>query len=115
MRESTLRLYPNSRTTAIVRGSVFFANGLELRVFEYLDLSDGEIFDYSYTFYQGERKIRWYDPQPHPNRPELTATFPHHYHEEPAIKNNRKPAPGISFDAPNLPGLIEVCMRLREE
>lgn len=110
-----MRLYPNSRTTAIVRGSVFFANGLELRVFEYLDLSDGEIFDYSYTFYQGERKIRWYDPQPHPNRPELTATFPHHYHEEPAIKNNRKPAPGISFDAPNLPGLIEVCMRLREE
>jgi len=113
--ESTLRLYPNSRTTAIVRGSVFFANGLELRVFEYLDLSDGEILDYSYAIYRGEKKIRWYDPQPHPDRPELAATFPHHYHEEPGIKLNRRPAPGISFDAPNLPGLIKDCLRLGGE
>lgn len=113
VRESTLRLYPNSRTTAIVRGSVFFANGLELRVFEYLDLSDGEIFDYSYTVYQGDKKIRWYDPQPHPETAELAVTFPHHFHEEPGIKQNRKPADGISFNAPNLPALVEACMRLK--
>ncbi len=74
VQESTLRLYPNSKTTAIIRGSVFFENGLE-----------------------------------------LAAIFPHHYHEEPGIKNNRKPAPGISFDAPNLPGLIEACRRLGKE
>ena len=115
VRESTLRLYANSRNTAIVRGSVFFTNGLELRVFEYLDLSDGEIFDYSYTICRGERKIRWYDPQPHSENAELAATFPHHYHEEPGIKLNRRPAPGISFDAPNLPELIKDCLRLGGE
>ena len=46
----------------------------------------------------------------YPNRPELAATFPHHYHEEPGIKLNRRPAPGISFEAPNLPALVEVCI-----
>lgn len=111
---STLRLYPNGKTSAIVRGGVFFANGLELRVFEYLDLSDGEILDYSYTVYQGEKKIRWYDPQPHPEIEILAATFPHHFHEEPDIKHNRKPAPGITFFAPNLPVLVEACAQLGE-
>jgi hypothetical protein len=112
IRTSTLRLYPSAKTTAIVRGSVFFSNGLELRVFEYLDLSDGEILDYSYAIYRGEKKIRWYDPQPHPENKELAATFPHHFHEEPGIKTNRKPAPGISFDFPNLPALMEVCAKM---
>ncbi len=46
---TTLRLYTNSATTAFVRGSVHFHNGLELRVFEYVDLTDGEILDYSYA------------------------------------------------------------------
>jgi hypothetical protein len=101
---------------------VFFVNGLELRVFEYLDLSDGEILDYSYTVYRGGQKIRWYDPQPHPDNAELASTFPHHFHEEPdpstgsgkTIKDNRKPAPGISFHSPNLPALMEACAQLEE-
>jgi hypothetical protein len=42
---STVRLYTQSAPTALVRGSVHFSHGLELRVFEYLDLTDGEIFD----------------------------------------------------------------------
>jgi hypothetical protein len=109
---STLRLYNNSATSGIVRGSVYFANGLELRVFEYLDLTDGEIFDYSYTVYHGSDKIRWYDPQPHPEEPTLTATFPHHYHAEPDIKHHRLPAPGISFQSPNLDQLIADCLAL---
>lgn len=54
---STARLYTHSATTAFVRGSVHFHNGLELRLFEYLDLTDGEIFDYSYSFYRGDEKI----------------------------------------------------------
>jgi hypothetical protein len=86
---------------------------LELREFEYLDLSDGEILDYSYTIYGGEQKIRWYDSQPHPENANLASTFPHHFHEEPDIKRNRKPAGGISFNAPNLPTLVETCMRLK--
>lgn len=47
---STLRLYSNSATTAFVRGVVQFRNGLELRVFEYLDLTDGELLDYMKCF-----------------------------------------------------------------
>jgi len=116
---STVKLYTNSATSAIVRGSVHFRNGLELQVFEYLDLTDGEIFEYGYTVFRGEEKIRWYDPQPHPENPDLASTFPHHRHEPPdttvpeaqrsGIKHNRKPAPGISFYAPNLPTLIKDC------
>ena len=109
---STLKLYTDSRRTGIVKGSVFFQNGIELRVYEYIDLSDGEILGYSYTAFRGEKKIRWYDPQPHPENETLKSTFPHHYHEEPNIKKNRKPAQGISFDAPNLPAVIEDCIKL---
>jgi hypothetical protein len=113
IRSSTLHLYPNSSTTCFIRGSVWFQNGLELRVFEYLDLSDGELLDYSYTLFQGEERVRWYDPQPHPKIPELIDTFPHHYHEPPDIKHNRRPAPGISLTSLNLPALIAqiACLR----
>jgi hypothetical protein len=104
VRASTLRLYPNAKTTAIVRGSVFFENGLELRVFEYLDLSDGGILDYSYTVYQGEKKIRWYDPQPHPENEELASTFPHHFHEEPEITSaTANPRQGFPSIRPTCP------------
>lgn len=109
---STLRLYNNSATTAFVRGSVYFYSGLELRAFEYLDLTDGEILDYSYTVYRGDEKIRWYDPQPHPENPALAETFPHHFHDPPDIKHNRRPAHGITFTAPNLPTLVADCIQL---
>ncbi len=109
---STLRLYPASATTAFVRGSVYFHSGLELRVFEYLDLSDGELLNYGYTVLRGGERVRWYDPQPHPDNPDLASTFPHHRHEPPDLKNNRRPAPGIAFSAPNLPTLINDCIEL---
>lgn len=111
---TSLRLYTNSSTTALVRGSVHFHSGLELRVFEYLDLSDGELLDYSYTiWYQGAR-IRWYDAQPHPENPALAETFPHHRHEPPDIKHNRQLAPGITFQVPNLPTLITDCIEIEK-
>jgi hypothetical protein len=103
---SSLHLYPNSPTTCFVRGSIWLRNGLELRVFEYIDLSDGELLEYSYTVYQDEERICWYDAQPHPENPELASTFPHHLHTLPDVKHNRRPAPGISFAEPNLPTLI---------
>jgi hypothetical protein len=112
---STLRLYSNSPTTCFVRGSLLFHNALELRVFEYLDLADGELLSYSYTIFQGEERIRWYDPQPHPESSELATTFPHHFHEPPDIKHNRKPAPDMSFTALNLPALISECINLMTE
>lgn len=109
---SSLRLYTKSSDTAIVRGSVHFRNGLELRVFEVVDFVAAGISDYSYTVFLGEERVCWYDPQPHPEVPELQSTFPHHRHEPPQIKHNRKPAPGISFDSPNLPTLIADCSKL---
>ena len=49
----------------------------------------------------------WYDPQPHPDQPALASTHPHHKHVLPDIKHHRVPAPGLRFDGPNLPLLIE--------
>lgn len=109
---SSVHFYTISRKAGQVRGSIWFHSGLELRVFELIDLVDGEVLDYSYTvFYQGDR-VRWYDPQPHPEDPDLTATFPHHRHEPPDIKHNRRPAPGISFQTSNLATLIRDCIEL---
>lgn len=42
-----------------------------------------------------------------PHIPELASTHPHHKHIQPNIKHNRVPAPGLSFDQPNLPFLIQ--------
>lgn len=109
---STLRLYHNSSTTGFVRGVVQFRNGLELSVFEYIDLTDGELLNYSYEVFREGQKIRWYDPQPHPEDVSLQKTFPHHYHEEPDIRRHRVPAHGISTMVPNLPTLIADCEQL---
>jgi hypothetical protein len=109
---STLSLYTISATAAVVEGSLFFDNGLELQVVEVLDFKNGRIQRYGYTVLRGEERVRWYDAQPHPESPALASTFPHHCHEPPAIKDNRRPAPGISFTAPNLPTLIADCIEL---
>jgi len=95
-----------------VRGSVHFHNTLELRVNEIIDFVAGRISEYSYTVFRGQERIRWYDPQPHPKNPDLAETFPHHLHGQPDIKHNRKPAPGISFTAPNFPTLVSDCIAL---
>lgn len=96
---SSLRLFTTSRGTAMVKGSIRFRTGLELRVFETLDFVAGRISDYTYDVFRGEEAVRWYDPQPHPENPELASTFPHHLHEPPdtsigsvqRIKHNRRP------------------------
>ena len=106
VRHSTLHFFTTSSQAGLVRGSIHFHNGLELRVVEVIDFAAGELLDYSYTVYRGGERILWYDPQPHPNDPTLAETFPHHKHEPPDIKHNRRPASGISFDSPNLPKLI---------
>ncbi|MFZ2358331.1 MAG: DUF6516 family protein [Anaerolineae bacterium] len=109
---STLRLYSTSALTAIVEGVVYLRNGLEVRVVEVLDFKSRRIQRYSYTVYRNGEKIRWYDPEPHAEVAELAATFPHHRHEPPDIKHNRRPAPGISFTEPNLRTLIADCIAL---
>ncbi len=109
IKSSTLRLYTTSARTARLEGELEFSNGLRLSVFEFIDFITDQIRDYSYTVFRSDEKIRWYDPQPHPENPALASTFPHHRHEPPDIKHNRKPAPGISFYASNLPTLIRDC------
>jgi hypothetical protein len=100
IKSSSLHLFTTSRSTGLVKGSVWFHNGLELRVQELMDFSDGEILDYSYNVFRGEECIGWYDPQPHPENPDLANTFPHHLHEPPDIKHNRKPSPRHHFPGP---------------
>ena len=116
IKSSTLRLFTTSAHTAQVEGEIEFSNGLRLSVREFIDFIAEQIRDYSYTVFRGDEKIRWYDPQPHPENPALASTFPHHRHEpldttvpeveRIGIKHNRQPAPGITFNAPNLPTLI---------
>lgn len=105
--KSSLHFFTSSATAGLLKGTLWFRNGLKLRVSEVIDFAAGEILDYSYTVYRNGEKIRWYDPQPHPEDANLADTYPHHFHEHPDIKHNRKPALNISFDTPNLPSLIE--------
>lgn len=114
IQESTLRLFTVSTLTAIVQGEILFTNGLTLRILEVINFKSRQIQKYSYTVFHNNEKIRWYDPQPHPEIESLKSTFPHHRHEPPNIKQNRLPAPGISFDAPNLETLIRDCVELGE-
>lgn len=113
--KSTLHFFTTSATSGSLKGTLWFRNGFELKVVEVIDFASKEILDYSYTVYKGNEKIRWYDPQPHPNDPDLANTFPHHVHIPPDIKSNRQPALNFSFDKPNLPTLIEQISALHLE
>lgn len=104
---STLVLASIGPTLAKLEGQVTFAGDIVLDVWELLDFDAGRILHYSYEVYRASEKILWYDPFEHPHAPELAGTYPHHKHILPDIRHNRVPAPGISFEQPNLPFLIE--------
>ena len=76
-----------------------------------IDCVSHRIRHYSYEVYRAGEKIRWYDHWEHPEIPALAATFPHHKHVSPNLKENRVPAPGLNFDAPNLPAVLEEVWR----
>jgi len=103
----SLAFYTISSFEGRLKGEIVFRGDIVLRVSETIDFEAGVIQQYSYAVYRGDEKLYWYDPQPHPDDPSLASTFPHHKHIPPNIKHNRVPAPGISFDEPNLPFLIE--------
>lgn len=103
---STVSLWSDSPFTGVAEGEVFFSNGLRLRLREELDFDAGLITSYGYEVYQGEERLYWYDDFPHPNDPALASTHPHHKHVPPNIKRNRIPAPGLSFEQPNLPLIL---------
>ena len=103
---STLVFVRTSIDTAQIEGELHFSNDTILRVRQFLDFHDKLIRAYSYELYQRGKKIWWYDPWPHPHDQTLASTHPHHKHVGQDIKHTRVPAPGISFERPNLPVLI---------
>ena len=107
VKSSTVSVWSDSPYTSVAEGEVLFTNGLRLRMREEVDLDAGLIISYGYEIYRGEDRLYWYDDFPHPNDPTLAATMPHHKHVTPDIKHNRIPAPNMSFERPNLPGLID--------
>ncbi|MFZ1753376.1 MAG: DUF6516 family protein [Caldilineaceae bacterium] len=115
---STLVVARRGATIATVNGDVVFHDGYRLAVRERLVFDEGPVVlvRYSYEIWRGQNQEYWYDPQPHPTDPSLALNHPHHKHVPPDIKHNRIAAPGLSFDRPNLPFLIqEVEGLLRRE
>ena len=104
-------LSPRGATVSLPEGTVEFDHGIVLRVLERLDLGRRRIVHYSYEVRREGKLLYWYDPWPHPDDPTLAATYSHHKHVPPDIKHHRIPAPGISFEHPNLPFLIEEIER----
>jgi hypothetical protein len=111
IRLSTLVVVRHGPTFSEVSGTLEFAGGVVLSVWEDLDFARGIIRGYGYSVSREGERLYWYDSQPHPNDPSLTSTFPHHRHNPPDIKRHRVPAYGIAFDQPNLPLLIEEIER----
>jgi hypothetical protein len=112
---STVAVWSESPYTGVAEGEVFFSNGLRLRVREELDFEAGLITSYGYEIYRGEERLYWYDDFPHPSDSMLASTFPHHKHIPPDIKQNRVPAPSISFARPNFPALFQEIEKIAEK
>jgi hypothetical protein len=104
---STLALAPVGAMLGKLEGRIECPGGLRVEVWELVDFSTRRIRAYSYEVYRGEEKVCWYDSWPHPEIPALAATFPHHKHILPNLRDHRVPAPGIRFDAPNLDTVLE--------
>jgi hypothetical protein len=98
-------------TLAKLEGQVIFADDVILDVWELIDFEAGRIRSYSHEIYSAGEKLAWYDPFEHPHIPEWASTYPHHKHVLPDIKHHRLPAPGMSFEQPNVPTLIEEIVR----
>lgn len=103
---STITVWSASPFTGVAEGELFFVGGFRLRMREEIDFEDQLITSYGYEIYRTDEKLYWYDDFPHPNDPTLASTYPHHKHVPPNIKRNRVPAPGLSFESPNMPQII---------
>jgi hypothetical protein len=117
VRCSTVTFVRRGASLARVAGELHFDHEIRLVVRErvlYRRLP-AVIDEYGYQVWQGDDKLCWYDPQPHPNDQALQSTHPHHKHIPPTIKHNRVPAPEMSFTRPNLPALIREIETLIEQ
>jgi hypothetical protein len=109
IRRSTVRFVRRGATLARVVGELHFDNGIRLLIRERLVYHrlPAVIDAYGYEVWQGEKKLYWYDSQPHPNDPSLQSSHPHHKHIPPDMKHHRVPAPTMHFTQPNIPALIQ--------
>ena len=114
IRHSTLAFVRRGVSLARVTGELYFDHRLRIVVRERLayERLPALIDWYGYEIWQEDNKLYWYDPQPHPNEPTLQTTHPHHKHIPPDIKHNRIPAPGMRFDRPNLPKIIDEVVQI---
>ena len=103
---STVIAWSDSPFTGVAEGEVWFSKGIRLRMREELDFDAALIAAYGYEVYRGAERLFWYDDFPHPADASLASTFPHHKHVPPDIRHHRVPAPNMSFNRPNLPGVV---------
>lgn len=117
VRRSTVTLIRRGATLARVTGEIYFDGDVRLVVRERLVYHRRPVVIdwYGYEVWRGDKKLYWYDSQPHPNDPVLQSTDPHHKHIPPDIKHHRIPAPEMSFTQPNLPALIHEIEALINE
>ena len=117
VQRSTVALVRRGSTLARVAGELFFAHNIRLVLRERLlyHRSSVVIDTYGYEVWRGSEKLYWYDSQPHPDDATLQETQPHHKHIPPNIKQNRIPAPDMSFVKPNIPALIQEIKALIRE
>lgn len=99
---SNLTLVLIGATLAKLEGRIECQGGIHLEVWELIDFAERRLRTYSYEVYRAGEKICWYDAWPHPEIPALAATFPHHKHLPPGLRDTRVCAPGIGFESPNL-------------
>lgn len=103
---STVIVWSDSPFTGIAEGEVLFSNGIRLRMREELDFDAALIAAYGYEAHRGAERLFWYDDFPHPADASLASTYPHHKHVPPDIRHHRVPAPSMSFNRPNLSGIV---------
>jgi hypothetical protein len=77
---STLVVVRRGARMVTVSGEVIFPDDYRLVVKERLTFDAGPLVltRYGYEVWRGGEKLYWYDSQPHPKDPTLTATAPHH-------------------------------------
>jgi len=107
IRHSTIIFVRRGTSLARVAGEIFFGQEIRLVVRERIvfDRMPAIIDWYGYEVWRGDKKLYWYDSQPHPDEPNLQSTYPHHKHIPPNIKHNRIPAQ-TTFTRPNFDMLI---------
>lgn len=117
VRRSTVTLIRRGATIARVTGELYFDGDVRLVVRERLVYHRlPVVIDwYGYEVWRENKKLYWYDSQPHPSDPTLQGTEPHHKHIPPDIKHHRIPAPAMNFTQSNLPTLIHEIEALINE